>query len=89
MVEANIRQEVRLKKIDKTTNYFIEGIKKNDLMSQKHKNVCKVLHYIEYLLILASKVTGCVSISAFASLHSYWNYEFCYKIKNLCNNCRN
>ena len=28
MVEANIRQEVRLKKIDKTTNYFIEGIKK-------------------------------------------------------------
>ena len=40
-------------------------------MSQKHKNVCKVLHYIEYLLILASKVTGCVSISAFASLHSY------------------
>ena len=71
MGEANIRQEIRLKKIDKTTNYFIEEIKKSDLMSQKHKNVCKVLHYIEYLLILAFKVTGCVSISAFASLHSY------------------
>ena len=30
--------------------------------------VCKFLNYIEHLLILASTVTGCVSISAFASL---------------------
>ena len=66
MVQANIRQEVRLKKIDKTTNHFIE-----EILSQKHKNVCKVLDYMEYLLILASKVTGCVLTSAFASLHSY------------------
>ena len=37
-------------------------------MSKKHKKVCGVLSYIEDLLILASAVTGCVSISAFASL---------------------
>ena len=37
-------------------------------MSQKYKKTCKYLNYVEYLLILASTVTGCVSISAFASL---------------------
>ena len=37
-------------------------------MSQKHKKVCRVLNYIEHLLVLVSTVTGCVSISAFASL---------------------
>ena len=37
-------------------------------MSKKHKKVCTALNYIEYLLILASTVTGCVSISTFASL---------------------
>ena len=37
-------------------------------MSKKHKNVCRVLNYIEHLLILIYTVTGCISISAFASL---------------------
>ena len=37
-------------------------------MSKKHKNVFRVLNYIEHLLILISTVTGCVSIFAFASL---------------------
>ena len=37
-------------------------------MSKKHKEVWTVLCYIEYLLLLAYAVTGCVSISAFASL---------------------
>ena len=37
-------------------------------MSKKHKQVCKTLNYTEHLLILASPVTGCVSISVFASL---------------------
>ena len=41
---------------------------KSKLMSKKHKKFCMTLNYIEYLLILASVVTGCVSISAFASL---------------------
>ena len=34
----------------------------------KYKRVCTSVNYIEHLLILASAVTGCVSISAFASL---------------------
>ena len=34
-------------------------------MSEKYKKTCKYLNYIENLLTLVSKVTGCVSISAF------------------------
>ena len=30
--------------------------------------VCRVLNYIDHLLIVISTITGCVSISAFASL---------------------
>ena len=37
-------------------------------MSKKHKNVYRVLNYIEHLLILVSTVAGCVSISTFTSL---------------------
>ena len=37
-------------------------------MSKKHKKVCATLNYVEHLLILAFVVTGCVSVSAFASL---------------------
>ena len=37
-------------------------------MSKKHKKVCRVLNYIDHLLIVISAITGCVSISAFISL---------------------
>ena len=37
-------------------------------MSKKHKKLCRVLNYIDHLLIVISTITGCVSISAFASL---------------------
>ena len=37
-------------------------------MSKKHKNIYKVLNYIEHLLILISTITRCVSISVSASL---------------------
>ena len=37
-------------------------------MSKKPKNVCTTLNYNEHFLILASSITGCVYISAFASL---------------------
>ena len=37
-------------------------------MSKKHKKVWVTLNYIEHFLILASAVTGCILISAFASL---------------------
>ena len=68
MVEENISQEFRLKNIDETRNYFIEEINQNKWMSKKHKKVCRVSNYIKPLLILISKNTGCVSISAFVCL---------------------
>ena len=68
MVEGKISQEFRLKNIDETRNYFLEEIKQNELMSKKPKKVCTTLNYIEHFLILASTITGCVSISAFTSL---------------------
>ena len=68
MAEENISQEFRLKNIDETRNYLIEEINRNELMSKKHKKICTILNYIEHFLILASTITGCVSISAFASL---------------------
>ena len=37
-------------------------------MSNKHKKVYRVLNYIKPLLILIFAVTGCISISSFASL---------------------
>ena len=49
-------------------NYFLEEIKQNELMSKKHKKVCGTLNYNEHFLILASTSTGCILISAFASL---------------------
>ena len=68
MAEENIGQEFRLKNIDETRNYLIEEINRNELMSKKHKKICTTLNYIEHFLILASTITGCISISAFASL---------------------
>ena len=68
MVEENISQEFRLKNIDETRNYLIEEINQNDLISKKHEKVCTAVNYIEHFLILASAITGCLSISAFASL---------------------
>ena len=68
MAEENISQEFRLKSIDEAKNYLIEEINRNELMSKKHKKVCTTLNYTEQFLILGSIITGCVSISAFASL---------------------
>ena len=59
-----ITLEFRLKNIDKIRNYFIEEVNQNELMSKEHKNVCGILNYIEHLLILVSKISGCVSACA-------------------------
>ena len=68
MVEENISQEFRLKNVDETRNYFLEEIKQNELMSKKHKKVCKTPNYTDHVLILASTIARCISVSAFASL---------------------
>ena len=57
-----------MKDIDETRNYFVKEINQNELTSKKHNKVCRVLNYIEYLLILISTVTGFFSIFAFTSL---------------------
>ena len=54
--------------LDEPRNYLLDEIKHNDLMSEKNIKTCKYLNYVENLLILYSTVTGCVSVSAFASL---------------------
>ena len=68
MVDENITQELKSKNIDETRNCLIEEINQNQLMSKKHKDVCTTRNYIEHFLALASTTTGCISISAFASL---------------------
>ena len=66
-VEENISQEFRLKYIDETRNYLIEEMNCNELMSKKYKKVFTTLNYIEHFLILGFKITGCISVSVFAS----------------------
>ena len=36
-------------------------------MNKKHKKVCRILNYIDHSLVVIFTITGCVSISAFAS----------------------
>ena len=61
MYEENISQEF------KTRNYLIEEINRVELMSKKYKTVCTTLNYFEHFPILASTITGCISISNFTS----------------------
>ena len=68
MVEENMNQEFRQKSKEQTRNYFVKGIEENELMSMKYKKVCSILNYTQNFPILASTVTGCISISDFASL---------------------
>ena len=68
MKERNIYQEFRLKNIDETINYLLEEIEQIKLMSRKHIRLYTTLSYIDHFLILVSSITGCISISAFASL---------------------
>ena len=64
MVREN-SQELILKNIDGTRNYFLEEIEQKQLMKRKDKKVCTTLIYTEDSFILASTIIGCISISAF------------------------
>ena len=64
--EGNIDQEFRLKEMAEK-NYFLKEIKQYELISKKYKKIYKILNYAEHLLILASTVSGCVSIFSFVS----------------------
>ena len=61
-------KKFRLKNIDQIRNYLIEEVNRKKLMNKKHKKVCATLHYIKHFLILASTISGRVSISDFTSL---------------------
>ena len=58
MPEENINQEFKLKKVDEIRNYLIEEINQNELMSKKHKKVCRVLNYTDHSIIVNSTITG-------------------------------
>ena len=60
--------EFRLRKNNETRNYLLDELKHNNLMSEQYNKTSYYLNYVENVLILASTVTGCISISAFASL---------------------
>ena len=68
MFAENINHKFRLEKIDEIRNYLIEEINRNELMSKKHKKVCRVFSFIHHSFIVISTITGCVSLSRFASL---------------------
>ena len=64
MSKKNMNQQFRLTKIDEIRNYLIKEINRNGLMSKD-----RVLDYIDIISHIAiSPITGCVSISGFASL---------------------
>ena len=68
MTDETTSQEFRLDEIDEKLNYFVDEVKQNKLINKKHKKRCNILNDNENLLILASTVTGYVSISAFVPL---------------------
>ena len=86
MAEENISSEIQLKNRDETRNYFLEEIEQNKLMCRKHEKVCTTLNYIEYFLILASIITGFISISNFCFWFFDWysnrNYEYYKGLKS-------
>ena len=68
MFEENMSQEFKLKTVDEIRNSLIEEVNRNELMSKKHKKVCRDLNYVNHLLVAISTINGCVFTSAFASL---------------------
>ena len=43
MAQEKIEKEFRLKEIDKKITYFIEEIKQDEVLSKKHKKICRIL----------------------------------------------
>ena len=68
MTEENMSHKCRLEKVHETRDYLFEKINQNELMNKKRNNVFRTINYIEHFLILGTTITGCISISAFASL---------------------
>ena len=67
IVKENKSQEFKLGNIVESRNYLL---KQNNSMIKKHKKLYfnKILNYIEQPLILVTAISGCISISSFATL---------------------
>ena len=63
-----MNQEFRMQKIDKIRNYSIEETNRNELMSKKHKNVCRFLNYIDHRLIAISQLLQLLDVFPFLLL---------------------
>ena len=67
----DMSQDLRLKNIEQTKNYFIKEINQNRWIGKNHKKVYIDLNFIEQLFnYLSSAVKGCFWTYAFASLVS-------------------
>ena len=69
-------------KTDETRNYLLGDVKRNDLMSEKYKNVWTNLNYFKHFPFSCFNL--CFSFISWCSC-SY--YLFCIRIKNFCINC--
>ena len=59
--EENIRKykpRNQSEKIAEIRSYLFKEINKNELIKKKHKKICRVLTYIDQLLIRISTITG-------------------------------
>ena len=59
--EENIRKykpRIQSEKIAEIRSYLFKEINKNELIKKKHKKICRVLTYIDQLLIRISTITG-------------------------------
>ena len=70
MGKENISQEFRLKNRKEINNYSMKETDQNKLVSKDHKKFSAILNCINHLFILASAITGCVSLSNFTCLVS-------------------
>ena len=61
-------QQFRLKKINKTKDYFVAEIKKRELMSKRLSKYIASFDYFDKSLIVLSVTTGSISIASFATV---------------------
>ena len=99
MTEENMNQEFRLKKIDEIRNYLTEEINRNELMSKKHKKVCRVLYksvikekkkkHDKIVLLAKSKLDSIEVLISKALIDSNISHDEFYDMKEEIKNSNN
>ena len=67
MKDRKVGLDFRLKNDERRT-CLLKEVERNNFISEKHKNVSRLLNYSQILIVLISVISGFVSSSAFASL---------------------